>query len=289
MARILTYNVHRCLGSDGRLSPERIAEVIASAAPDIVALQELDVGRPRTGGVDQAGKIAEALGMTLHFHAAVQVMEEKFGDAILTANPCRLIKTGHLRGKSLIPNRQARGALWAEVDIEGEKLQVINTHIGVTARERIAQVNTLIGPEWLAHPDFRDPALLAGDLNALPLGRTCKLLATQLGGRETAAALDGSLATFPSRMPVLSIDHVLASPSVQIVAAEVIRTPLARLASDHLPLQVDFQLGNSVELTSRVRKKSKIYRVSLPKRLQSKFDSVASRALAEVDLKVHTA
>src|SRR3954465_5385463 len=122
MARVLTYNVHRCIGSDGRLSPERIADVIASAAPDIVALQELDVGRARTGGIDQAAKIAEALGMNLHFHAAVQVMEEKFGDAILTAKPCRLVKTGHLRGKSFIPNRDPRGALWAEVDVDGRPL-----------------------------------------------------------------------------------------------------------------------------------------------------------------------
>jgi endonuclease/exonuclease/phosphatase family metal-dependent hydrolase len=254
MARILTYNVHRCLGTDGRLSPERIAEVIAAAEPDIVALQELDVGRARTGGVDQAARIAGALGMTLHFHAAVQVVEEKFGDAILTTRPCRLVKTGHLKGKSLIPNRDPRGALWAEIEIEGERLQVINTHLGVTARERIAQVDTLVGPEWLGHPDCRDPAVLAGDFNALPLGRTCKLLATKLGAVE-APVLDGSLATFPSRMPVLSIDHVLVSSSVKLLAAEVIRTPLARLASDHLPLKVDVRLGNSAELTKGSRKK----------------------------------
>jgi endonuclease/exonuclease/phosphatase family metal-dependent hydrolase len=254
MARILTYNVHRCLGSDGRLSPERIADVIASAEPDIVALQELDVGRARTGGVDQAGRIAAALGMTLHFHAAVQVMEEKFGDAILTAKPCRLIKTGHLKGKSLIPNRDPRGALWAEIEIEGKKLQFINTHLGVTARERIAQVDMLIGPEWLGHTDCRDPVVLAGDFNALPLGRTCKLFSAKLGTRQ-APALDGSLATFPSRMPVLSIDHVLASPSIEIVSAEVIRSPLARVASDHLPLRVDFRFGNSTELTRGKRKR----------------------------------
>ncbi|HYM18662.1 MAG TPA: endonuclease/exonuclease/phosphatase family protein [Micropepsaceae bacterium] len=263
MARILTYNVHRCLGSDGKLSPGRVAEVIAQAEPDIVALQELDVGRARTGSVDQAGKIAEALGMSHHFHAAVQVMEEKFGDAILTAKPCRLVKTGYLKGKSLIPNRDPRGALWAEIEIDGNRLQFINTHLGVTARERIAQVDMLIGPEWLGHPDCTDPIVVAGDFNALPLGRTCKLLASKLGAEETRAALDGSLATFPSRMPVLSIDHVLASPSVEIVSAEVIRTSLARLASDHLPLRVDVHIGNSMELTGRMRKK----RQNLPSEL----------------------
>ena len=58
MLRILSYNVHRCLGIDGQLSPARIAEVIASCEADIVALQEIDVKRARTRGVDQAQAIA---------------------------------------------------------------------------------------------------------------------------------------------------------------------------------------------------------------------------------------
>jgi len=49
--RIMTYNVHRCVGVDGRADPRRIAEVIAAYQPDIVALQELDVGRLRTGAL----------------------------------------------------------------------------------------------------------------------------------------------------------------------------------------------------------------------------------------------
>jgi endonuclease/exonuclease/phosphatase family metal-dependent hydrolase len=64
--------VHRCVGVDGRLSPERIAEVIASCQADIVALQELDVCRARTGGVDQAHMIARRLGMEMHFHPALR-------------------------------------------------------------------------------------------------------------------------------------------------------------------------------------------------------------------------
>ena len=59
MARILTYNVHRCVGTDRRLDVARVAEVIAAQSPDIVALQELDVGRARTGGVDQAHRLAQ--------------------------------------------------------------------------------------------------------------------------------------------------------------------------------------------------------------------------------------
>lgn len=242
MWRILTYNVHRCLGPDGILSPERIAEVIGSANPDIVALQELDVHRPRTGGVDQAMTIANALGMTLHFHAAVRVMEEMYGDAILTTKPCRLVKTGHLPGRSLIPKRDPRGALWSAVTLGEDEVQIVNTHLGVTQREREKQVETLLGPDWLSHPDCCDPVILAGDFNSVPQGRTYRLLSAKLGLSHRVVPLERGFPTFPSRLPLLGIDHVFASPSVEIVAADVVRTALARVASDHLPLAVDFRL-----------------------------------------------
>ena len=80
--RVMSYNVHRCVGTDRVLSPERIAQVIAACKPDIVSLQELDVRRARTGGVDQASEIAHMLGMQMHFHPAYQVQDEHFGDAI---------------------------------------------------------------------------------------------------------------------------------------------------------------------------------------------------------------
>ena len=92
MPRILTYNVHRCVGMDGELDVARIAKAIAQMRPDIVALQELDVLRKRTDKVDQAHAIAELLGMSFHFHPAFAVEEELYGDAILTACPMRVVK-----------------------------------------------------------------------------------------------------------------------------------------------------------------------------------------------------
>src|SRR4029078_12710131 len=88
----MTYNVHRCVGADGRADPRRIADVIAACQPDMVALQELDVGRLRTGGIDQAHAIAAPRAMWLAFQPALQVEEELYGDAILTALPMRLMK-----------------------------------------------------------------------------------------------------------------------------------------------------------------------------------------------------
>src|SRR5579862_8740187 len=98
MVRILTYNVHRCVGLDRRMDVGRVAQVIAAEAPDIVALQEVDVGRARTGRVDQAHALARRLGMAPRFHAALRVEEEQYGDAILTALPERLIRAGPLPG-----------------------------------------------------------------------------------------------------------------------------------------------------------------------------------------------
>ena len=94
--RLMTYNVHGCVGRDGRLSPQRVAEVIAGAGPDVVALQELDVGRRRSGSRNQAREVADALGMAFHFHPALRVEEENYGDAILSRLPMRLVRAGAL-------------------------------------------------------------------------------------------------------------------------------------------------------------------------------------------------
>ena len=117
--RILSYNVHRCLGLDGVLSPSRTAEVIASVEPDIVALQELDVGRSRSGNVDQAQLIADELEMNVHFHPAMRVLEELYGDAVLTDLPVRLVRADALplRRRSLFS--EPRGAIWVAVRLRG--------------------------------------------------------------------------------------------------------------------------------------------------------------------------
>jgi endonuclease/exonuclease/phosphatase family metal-dependent hydrolase len=51
---IMTCNVHSCAGRDRKISPRRIADVIAHHESDIIALQEVDIGLLRTGMTDQA-------------------------------------------------------------------------------------------------------------------------------------------------------------------------------------------------------------------------------------------
>ena len=74
--RVATYNVHGCVGMDRQRSEARIAEVIAQLSVDIVGLQELDLSRRRSAGVDQTGMIAEQLGWHSHFYPAMRRGDE---------------------------------------------------------------------------------------------------------------------------------------------------------------------------------------------------------------------
>jgi endonuclease/exonuclease/phosphatase family metal-dependent hydrolase len=243
MIRILTYNVHRCLGVDRRLDVGRIADVIAAQAPDIVALQEVDVGRARTGGVDQAHRLADRLGMAFRFNAALQVEEEQYGNAILTTWPERLIKASSLPGYARLPRLEPRGALWVAVEVRGVEIQVINTHLGLIPREQQIQAMALAGPEWLGAPERRDPLVLVGDLNASSRRAACRILLDRLS--EARAHAGRRAATFPSAMPIRQIDHVLVSPGVRAVSITAPGGALARRASDHLPLVADLEVDEA--------------------------------------------
>lgn len=231
LIRMLTYNVHSCRGTDGRTDPARIAEVIARCEPDIIALQEVDVGRARSGGVDQAQLIAAHLSVEAHFHPALHLEDEQYGDAILTALPARLVRAGPLPSIG-----EPRGAIWMAIDIGGAELQVINTHLGLRRRERIAQVATLLGPGWLGSAECRDaPAVVLGDFNAVPSSVPYRNLARH--GRDVQVhAAQRPRPTFPSRFPILRLDHIFVGEGIEAIEAEVRSDMLTRTASDHLPL-----------------------------------------------------
>jgi endonuclease/exonuclease/phosphatase family metal-dependent hydrolase len=239
LLRVLTYNVRRCLGADGRLAPERIAAVIAACRPDVVALQELDVGRARSGGVDQAEAIAAHLGMRSHFHPAMQVMEELYGDAILTPLPSRLVRAAALPGREGL---EPRGALWATVTAGDTEVQVVTTHFGLDRHERRAQAAALLGPDFLGAPACRDPVVLLGDFNALPGSGVHRRLAARLPDAEGVRRA-WARPTFPARLPLLRIDHVFVSRGIAVRSVRTLGGKLARVASDHLPLVVDLDLA----------------------------------------------
>lgn len=235
--RLLTYNVHSCRGTDGKVDPLRIAEVIAGCEADIVALQELDVGRMRTGGADQAQIIASHLNAVSHFHPAFHLEDEQYGDAIITALPSRLVKAGPLPSIG-----EPRGAIWVSVDLGDVELQVINTHFGLRRRERANQAATLLGPGWLDSSSCRNaPCVLMGDFNAVPSSIVYRTLAR---GMRDVQVRGGSRAraTFPSRFPLLRLDHIFIGDGLAPLEAEVVSDLRTRTASDHLPLVATLEI-----------------------------------------------
>jgi endonuclease/exonuclease/phosphatase family metal-dependent hydrolase len=236
--RLMTYNVHGCVGMDGRLAPERIARVIARQDPDVVALQELDVGRRRSGGMDQAGEVARLLGMSAHFHPAVAMEEEKYGDAVLGRVPLRLVRTGVLLGRR---GNEPRGALWVEVMMEGKPLQVINTHLSLWPGERLSQAESLLGPDWLGDPRAAGPAVLCGDFNARPGSQVCRRLGARLRDAQLELAGRRPRGTWFGRWPMGRIDHVYLGEGLRVREVIVPATELDKTASDHLPLVVDLE------------------------------------------------
>lgn len=242
MPRLLTYNVHRCVGMDRRLDVARVAAVIAEHEPDVVCLQELDVGRARTGHVDQARSIADSLAMTFHFHAAMKVEAEQYGDAILTLRPERLVKSGALPTIRGVPGLEPRGALWAEIDFDGVAVNVINTHLGLVPREQRLQAAALLGEGWLGDPRCKGPTLLTGDFNATSITRPYQALTRRLSDCQRTLGLKPSVKTFPSSFPAIRIDHCFTSPEIVVTKVTAPFSPLARMASDHLPLVVDFEI-----------------------------------------------
>lgn len=234
--RVVTYNVHGCVGTDGRLDVTRVGEVLADLHPDVVVLQELDVGRARSSGDDQPERLAAALGMAALFSPSVHDGDERYGHAVLARFPLRLVRAAPLPAGRLAGSREPRSALWVEVDVGPRRLQVIGTHLGLSPLERAAQVSALLGPALAGHPAFCGPRLLAGDLNVGPSGPSYWRLARTLVDAHRAGGR--ARATFPSRRPVFRLDHVLVG-DLEVLGARVVATRMARCASDHLPLCVD--------------------------------------------------
>src|SRR5690606_26445426 len=91
--RVMTYNIHSCVGLDGRIRPERIARVLNAFDPDLIAVQEVDAHRPRSGGHDQAKAIAEHLRLEHAFYAVFEEQNEKYGIAVFSRFPFEIVKT----------------------------------------------------------------------------------------------------------------------------------------------------------------------------------------------------
>jgi endonuclease/exonuclease/phosphatase family metal-dependent hydrolase len=241
--RVMTYNIHSCIGLDGRVRPDRVAHVIRRARADVIGLQEVDCNRRRSRHADQARYLAEQLEMSHHYYAVFEAAEERYGLAIISRWPLTHIQSSHLTPANRRLRSEARGALWVEVDSPWGVLQVINTHFGLRRDERIEQARLLTGDEWVGRVPKDQPVVLCGDFNAGPASPAYKRIVASLRDVQVASSGHRPGPTFPSPLPLRRLDHIFTNGALSVRGVAIPRTSMAVVASDHLPLWADLSLA----------------------------------------------
>lgn len=230
--RVLTYNIHHGEGEDGRFDLERLAEVIRSVAPDLVALQEVDRRTTRSSGVDQAAELGRLTGLYHVFGKAMDFQGGGYGEAILSRIPPLKTRNHPL---SAAAGHEPRALL--EVVIEphgpGTAIRFFATHLDhQTEEQRLDQM------EQIAEIAGADPSpmILAGDLNARPGSPPITLLSASW----IEATNQPGLLTFPSKNPRVKIDYVFYRPAgaFKVVSVKALDEPIA---SDHCPVLVELR------------------------------------------------
>lgn len=238
----MTYNTHHCIGMDGKCRPQRIADVISNAEADVIALQEMDVNRQRSGEQDQTALIAGQLGMYHCFFAVWSSEAEQYGLSIVSRFPMSVVRQEVLTDFDHRNKREARGAIWVSIETDAGPVHLVNTHLGLTQKERSKQVDELLSERWLSNLPTKEPIIIAGDLNAGPKSEAMKRLTKLLHCAQTLAEDHRPQKTFASVLPLRRIDHILVSSHFRVDGVTVPKTHTAVVASDHLPVCADLVL-----------------------------------------------
>jgi endonuclease/exonuclease/phosphatase family metal-dependent hydrolase len=229
--RVLTYNIHHGEGTDGRFDLSRLADVMTSVHPDLVALQEVDQGTERVSGVSELTELARLTDMHPAFGRAMDYLGGQYGVAVLSRWPLLRAHNDPLPG---LADREPRTALTVEVDAGdgGPLVEFTCTHLDQMRdpENRLAQARTL--NTRLVHEDGR-ATILAGDLNARPGTEVMALF----DERWTDPPAEDPSPTSPSGRPRLRVDYVLVRPAAswRVIESRIIDEPVA---SDHRPLLV---------------------------------------------------
>lgn len=218
---LATYNIHACIGGDGRFDPARIAAVLRELDADIIALQEVE--HHAVDELDLLEYLAYQSGHDALAGPTLLRETRHYGNALLTRLPLSSFKHIDLS----VPGAEPRGAIEAVFDIDGNTLQIIATHLGLTPAERRWQVKRLLEIKSQQEAEI---SCLLGDVNEWLLwGRPLRWLHRHFNPQP-------HLATFPACWPVFALDRIWVSPQRCQTRLAVHKSTLARQASDHLPL-----------------------------------------------------
>ena len=230
---VASYNIHKGIGADRRRDLGRTAAVIAEIGADILALQEADTRFGTRTGLLDLDQIRRDLGLIAVPLDGVGDAHGWHGNLLLVRNA--LVQEVH---QLILPGLEPRGAMVTDMVIAGQPLRIVNAHLGLFAGSRAAQARALI-----ARIDQLDgrPTLRMGDLNEWRgSGRALQTL-----GRHFQIA--DARASFPARYPLLALDRMMLSPHGELLDVSAHDSPLARRASDHLPIKARLRLGTTPE------------------------------------------
>jgi endonuclease/exonuclease/phosphatase family metal-dependent hydrolase len=238
--RILSYNIHKGIGSrDRRYRFGRILAVIEAENPDIVCLQEVDRNVRRSRYHDQPQLLADYFGnLERIYQLNVRLREGGYGNLVLSRWPFKSHHHISIRHEE----RKPRGAQLAVIQTPEGPLHIVHWHLGLAERERRWQVRHVIG-----HHLFRAaenlPTLIIGDSNDWR-NRLAEVIFEPNGFQQVTAPIS-RFRTFPSYLAMGSLDKAFVRGGIRVRHVRVVRNKLAKNASDHLPLVVDFDLDGS--------------------------------------------
>ncbi|MGQ0732553.1 MAG: endonuclease/exonuclease/phosphatase family protein [Acidobacteriota bacterium] len=232
--RVVTYNIHRCRGMDGRTRPQRIAAVLAAIDPDIIALQEVVGASPLKPG--HAAEIGAALGMGWVMAPTRHLRNALFGNVVLSHFPVVHHQQYDLTWKTCEPRLVQR------VDLqlgEGEILHFYNVHLGTALLERRDQAERLA--RVVRDRRVTGPKIVLGDFNEWARGLATQLLAETLQSVDLRQHLQRRR-TYPGFFPLVHLDHIyFEGARVEVDRVSLPKDRLALMASDHLPLVADLR------------------------------------------------
>ena len=244
--KVLSYNMHRAIGVDRRFRPERIAKIINHHQADIVLLQEVDVGVPRSRNLDLANEMAEAAGFP-HYVTGLNVKLNKgmYGNATLSKFPIN-----HSRNIDLtVGHRKARGCQYSSIQVNNssdfsQNIEVFNLHLGLSLQERVRQVGLLINSEEFSSLALGAPCLVGGDFNdwrTLLAPIFTDILDFKCATNHSRGYHKPYL-TYPAFTPTGGLDKIFYRGPFELLKRRRCWMGITRLASDHLPVIAEFEL-----------------------------------------------
>lgn len=231
--RVVTYNVHRCRGMDRRVLPSRIAKILLTLKPDVIALQEV-VGK----GAKQQGQdeyLRDRLGMNGVMAIARFRRGLPLGNAILTRFPIVSESSSNLTWR----NRWGRCCQRISIRMRTRLLHIYNAHLGTGLRERKFQAGLL--RDFVKQQSATGPNIILGDFNEWGRGITRDILAPEFQRIDLHPFLKRRR-SYPGLLPLLHLDHIFHTGSVSIKKIHIPRNRQTLIASDHVPLVADLTI-----------------------------------------------